>query len=117
MLWEQTWPPLAGSASSGSQQHLFDHLVSAGQNCQSLLTGTPEVTVLDGPPGVSASVTEAMVLPRLQQCARPVKGAKLRLIADKIEDQSYSIATLRIKYKTKDGERARSLTFSLSLFP
>lgn len=87
------------------------------QNCQSLLTGTPEVTVLDGPPGVSASVTEAMVLPRLQQCARPVKGAKLRLIADKIEDQSYSITTLRIKYKTKDGERARSLTFSLSLFP
>jgi hypothetical protein len=86
-------------------------------NCQSQLTGTPEVTVLDGPPGVSASVTEAMVLPRFQQCAKPVKGAKLKLSADKIEDQSFSMATLRIKYKTKDGERERSLTFSLSLFP
>jgi hypothetical protein len=86
-------------------------------NCQSLLTGTPEVTILDGPPGVSASVTEAMVLPRFQQCAKAVKGAKLKLSADKIEDQSYSIATLRVKYKTKDGERERSLTFSLALFP
>ena len=86
-------------------------------NCQSQLTGTPEVTVLDGPPGVSASVTEAMVLPRFQQCAKPVKGAKLRLSADKIEDQSYSMMTLRIKYRTKDGERAKSLTFSLALFP
>ena len=86
-------------------------------NCQSQLKGTPEVTVLDGPPGVSASVTEAMVVPRFQQCARPVKGAKLRLSADKIEDQSYSMATLRIKYKTKDGEREKSMTFSLALFP
>lgn len=86
-------------------------------NCQSQLMATPEVTILDGPPGVTASVTEAMVLPRFQQCAKPVKGAKLRLNADKIEDQSYSIATLRIKYKTKDGEREKSMTFSLSLFP
>jgi hypothetical protein len=86
-------------------------------NCQSQLTSAPEVTVLDGPPGVSVSVTEAMVLPRFQQCAKPVKGAKLRLSADKIEDQSYSIATIRIKYKTKDGERDKSMTFSLSLFP
>jgi hypothetical protein len=86
-------------------------------NCRSQLTSPPEVTVLDGPPGVTASVTEAMVLPRFQQCAKPVKGAKLKLSADKIEDQSYSMMTLRIKYKTKDGERARSMTFSLALFP
>jgi hypothetical protein len=86
-------------------------------NCQSLLTGLPEVTVLDGPPGVTASITEAMVTPRFQQCAKPVKGAKLKLNADKIEDQSYSIMTLRIKYKTKDGERERSTTFTIALFP
>jgi hypothetical protein len=86
-------------------------------NCRSQLTSPPEVTIMDGPPGVTASVTEAMVLPRFQQCAKPVKGAKLRLIADKIEDQSYSMMTLRIKYKTKDGERERSTTFSLALFP
>jgi hypothetical protein len=86
-------------------------------NCRSQLTSPPEVTVLDGPPGATASVTEAMVLPRFQQCSKPVKGAKLRLSADKIEDQSYSMMTLRIKYKTKDGEREKSMTFSLALFP
>jgi hypothetical protein len=86
-------------------------------NCQSLLTSPPEVTVLDGPPGVTAVTTEAMVTPRFQQCSKPVKGAKLKLNADKVEDQSYSMMTLRIKYQTKDGERERSLTFNLALFP
>jgi hypothetical protein len=86
-------------------------------NCHSQLTSAPEVTVMDGPPGVTASATEAMVLPRFQQCAKPVKGAKLRLSADKVEDESHSLMTLRIKYKTKDGEREKSVTFSLSLFP
>lgn len=86
-------------------------------NCQSQLKSAPEVTVLDGPPGVTASVSEAMVTPRAQQCAKPVKGAKLKLTADKIEDQSNSQMTLRIKYATKDGEREQSLTFNLTLFP
>jgi hypothetical protein len=86
-------------------------------NCRSQLTGTPEVTVMDGPPGVTASVTEAMVLPRYQQCAKPVKGAKLKLSADKVEDESHSLMTLRIKYKTKDGDREKSMTLTLALFP
>ena len=86
-------------------------------NCRSLLTSPPEVRVLDGPPGVSVSVTEAMVLPRAQNCSKPVKGAKVKLSADKIEEQSYSQMTLRIKYKTKDGETERSTTFNLALFP
>jgi hypothetical protein len=86
-------------------------------NCRSLLTAPPEVTVMDGPPGVTAFVTEDMTLPRFQQCSQPVKGAKLRLSAGKVEDQSYSMMTLRVKYKTKDGDRERSLTFSLALFP
>jgi hypothetical protein len=86
-------------------------------NCQSQLKSTPEVTVMDGPPGVTVSVSEAMVTPRSQQCAKPVKGAKLKLTADKIEDQSYSQMTLRIKYATKDGQRDQSLTFNLTLFP
>jgi hypothetical protein len=86
-------------------------------NCRSLLTGIPEVTILEGPPGVTASVTDAMVLPRFQQCSAPVKGGKLTLTANKIEDQSHSMMTLRIKYKTKDGDREQSLTFNLALFP
>src|ERR1700722_19611497 len=48
-------------------------------NCKSLLTSTPEVEILDGPPGVTASVREEMVSARQQKCASPVKGGKLFL--------------------------------------
>jgi hypothetical protein len=86
-------------------------------NCASILLSTPEVTVMDGPPGVTASVTEAMVSARYQGCPNPVKGGKLRLSAGKIEDYSQSIMTLRIKYKTKDGDREESASINLTLFP
>jgi hypothetical protein len=86
-------------------------------NCQSQLQGPPEVTILDGPPGVTASITEAMVVPRFQQCARAVKGAKLTLSAQQIEEPSNSLMTLRVRYKTKDGARDKSMSFLISLFP
>jgi hypothetical protein len=86
-------------------------------NCRSLLTTTPEVTILDGPPGVSATVTEAMVTPRFQQCPKPVAGGKLKVTAGTIEDQSNSIMTIRIRYKTRDGIRDKSMTFTVALFP
>jgi hypothetical protein len=113
----QSWQMNAQSYAlkSGESVELMDlYWVT---NCQSLLTSPPEVTVLDGPPGVTAVATEAMVTPRFQQCAKPVKGAKLKLNADKIEDLSNTMMTLRVKYQTKDGERDRSLTLSLALFP
>jgi hypothetical protein len=40
-------------------------------NCQSQLISPPEVTVLDGPPGVTASTTEAMVTPRRRERKQP----------------------------------------------
>lgn len=86
-------------------------------NCRSLLLSLPEVTILDGPPGVTAAITEAMVVPRFQQCPKPVRGGKLRLTADKIDDASNTIVTIRVRYKTKDGVRDRSMTFPLALFP
>lgn len=86
-------------------------------NCHSLLTGSPEVTIMEGPPGVTAVVDEANVIPRTQKCARPVKGGKLMLKADHIDEQSESDMTLRIKYPTKDGDRYSSLDLTLSLFP
>ena len=86
-------------------------------NCKSLLTSTPEVTILDGPPGVTATITEAMVLPRIQQCPRPVSGGKLSVTAGTIDDQSNSLMTVRIRYKTRDGIRDKSITFTIALFP
>jgi hypothetical protein len=86
-------------------------------NCKSQLKSAPEVTILDGPPGVTASVIEAQVVPRMQQCSKPVLGGKLRLTAGTIEDQSSTVMTLRVRFKTKDGDRDRSIPIILSLFP
>ena len=86
-------------------------------NCKSLLKSTPEVEILDGPPGVTASIKEDMILPRFQKCASPVKGAKLVLAANGIEDSSFSTLTLRVTYRTRDGDRKLSHIFNLSLLP
>jgi hypothetical protein len=86
-------------------------------NCRSLLTATPQVEILDGPPGVTASVKEDMVYARAQKCANPVKGGRLIVSANNIEDQSISTLTLRVTYKTRDGERKFSELLNLELFP
>lgn len=86
-------------------------------NCKSLLTAPPEVTIMDGPPGVTAAVEEAMVMPRLQQCSKPVKGGKLRLTAGTIDDQTNSLMTLRVRFKTRDGDRDQAITLKIVLFP
>jgi len=86
-------------------------------NCRSILTATPQVEILDGPPGITASVKEDMVLVRATSCAKPVKGGRLIVSADNIEDPSVSTVTLRVTYKTRDGERKLSYPFNLQLFP
>lgn len=86
-------------------------------NCHSQLLSPPEVTIMDGPPGVTASVTEAMVVPRFQQCAKPVKGGKLKITAQQVQEPSNSQMTLRLRYNTKDGVRDKSMSFTISLFP
>src|SRR5215831_2731666 len=52
-----------------------------GQNCKSLLKATPEVEILDGPPGVTATIREEMVVPRGLGCAQGVPGGKLVITA------------------------------------
>jgi hypothetical protein len=81
------------------------------------LNGTPTVEIVDGPPGVSVAVKDAMVVPRWLNCAKPVPGGKLMISAKDIEDASYTRLTIRVTFKTKDGERQRSEVYNLSLFP
>jgi hypothetical protein len=85
--------------------------------CNSMLIATPEVEVLDGPPGVTVTVKEAMVTPRYFNCAKPVKGGKVIIAANDIDHSSYTTFTIRFKFKTRDGERLRSRVYKLSLFP
>jgi len=115
--WAQSWQmnTQAYALKSGESTEIGDLYWVV--NCRSQLEAPIEVTVLDGPPGVTASTTEAMVVPRFQQCAKAVKGAKLTLSAQQIEEPSNSQMTLRIRYKTKDGVRDKSMSFMISLFP
>jgi hypothetical protein len=85
--------------------------------CRSILTSTPEAEILEGPSQVAVSVKQEMVLPRYQQCASRVPGGKLMITAKEIEDPSYSSLTIRVTYKTKDGERKLSQVFNLHLLP
>ena len=85
--------------------------------CKSMLVSTPEVEVLDGPPGVTVTIKEAMVTPRFFNCATPIKGGKVIITANDIEESSYSTLTIRYKLKTKEGERRFSQVYKISLFP
>jgi hypothetical protein len=119
---------LSLGATTASAQTIMTYALKSGEsveisslyyvsNCQSVVIAPIEVTMLDGPPGVTAAAQQAMVVPRNQQCARPVQGAKLIVTAGQIEDASRTLATLRIRYKTKDGVRDLSQSFYLQLFP
>jgi hypothetical protein len=85
--------------------------------CRSILTSTPEAEVLEGPSQVAVSVKQEMVLPRAQQCASRVPGGRLMITAKEIEDPSYTSLTVRITFKTKDGERKYSQVYNLHLLP
>jgi len=86
-------------------------------NCVSLLKSPPEVEIHDGPRGVTASVKEANVLPRAQNCGKPVRGGTLVVAAKEIEDTSFTKLTLRVTFRTRDGDRQQTLVYNLSLFP
>src|SRR5262245_32787368 len=74
-------------------------------NCRSLLKGVPRAEIIDGPPGISINVQEAQVTPRWNACPKTVPGGKLLLSAKDVQDLSYSSVTIRVTFKTKDGDR------------
>ena len=86
-------------------------------NCRSLLKSTPQVEVLEGPPGVNVTIKEGMVLPRWNSCSNRVPGGTLVITAKEIEDPSYSAMTIRVTFKTKNGERKVSQVYNVSLIP
>jgi hypothetical protein len=86
-------------------------------HCQSRLKSAPTAEVLEGPPEITVSVKKAMVVPREQNCSRPIEGAKLYVAASEITDYGAFELTIRITFDTKDGERRVSETYNVSLFP
>ena len=95
----------------------FGNVYLISTDCRSLLTGTPEVEVMEGPPGVTVAIQQAMVVPRGHSCARPVSGGKMIITAKDIEDYSNSSMTLRIKYKNSRRRSAAKPAHQRHAFP
>ena len=123
---------LGSAISSGAQTIYFSVLNVALKNgesiqlgevfyisteCRSLLTGTPEVEIMDGPPGVAVTIKKAMVVPRSVGCAKEIPGGKIMISANDIEDYSHTRMVVRIKYPTKSGDILRSRHINVTLFP
>ncbi len=90
--------------------------VYGAHNCQSTLTETPEVEVLQGPPEVKLSVKEDMVTPK--NCKNKIKGGFVVASIAKIDKPVEGKLTFRVKYKAKDGQtRQTSHVYSVTLFP
>jgi hypothetical protein len=86
-------------------------------DCKSLLIGTPEVEIMEGPPGVSVAIKPAKVVPRAFSCANAIPGGKMIITANAIEEHSRSTMVLRITFKTRNGVRQRSHHIRVALFP
>jgi hypothetical protein len=87
------------------------------KSCKSMLTSTPEVEVLEGPPGITAVVKPTSLVPRSHGCVNTVKGGKLIVTAKDVEDHGMGLMVLRVNYKSKNGNRQQSITVRLALVP
>lgn len=83
--------------------------------CKSVMKSIPEVEVLDGPPGVTAVVTQKMVLPRNAGCAKRISGGLLSVKAGEITEDSTTDMKLRVRYNLLDGRRDRGMTIRVIL--
>lgn len=101
---------------SGESTEIGD-VYAIASNCKSLLKGTPDVEIMDGPPGVTAAINAAKIVPRYSGCANPVSGGKLVVTAKDIQEYSYTRMVLRIHYKTLNGDRQRSQNINITLYP
>jgi hypothetical protein len=81
------------------------------------MLGLPEIEILDGPPELTLSIREEMVLPRRQSCANRVPGGTVVATAHAVQSASQTKLTYRLNYKTKDGPRQTAHVYNVSLFP
>jgi hypothetical protein len=86
-------------------------------NCASIVVGSPEIEILEGPAELTLAIKEGMVLPRRQNCAKPVRGGTVVATAKEVKEPTQARLTYRIKFKTKAGDRQESHVYNVSLFP
>jgi hypothetical protein len=86
-------------------------------NCKSITTGTPEVEILEGPPEITLTIKEGMVVPRTQGCTNKVHGGTIVASAKDVKQSKSARLVYRVKYKTKDGDRQVANAYYVELFP
>lgn len=87
----------------------------AVQHCRSILIGVPVLDVLQGPKELTVTFKEGAKLPT--KCTKPVPGGTVIATAKEIKKPQEAKLTIRLKYKTRIGERQTSNSYIVSLFP
>ncbi len=87
------------------------------KNCQSILSETPSVEVLETPPEIKVAVREEMVMPRRTKCKDKIKGGVIVITANDIKARTEGKLTFRVKYKGKEGDKQSAFTYNVTLFP
>jgi hypothetical protein len=85
------------------------------QHCRSILIGSPVLDVLQGPQELTVTFKEGTKLPT--KCTKPVPGGTVVATAKEIKTPKEAKLTIRLKFKTKIGERQTSNSYIVSLFP
>ena len=81
------------------------------------MIGMPVLDVLEGPPELTVTLKEGMILPHAQKCTRQVPGGTVVATAKEVKEPKDARLTIRLKFKTKIGERQSSNVYIVSLFP
>jgi hypothetical protein len=78
------------------------------------VTPSSNLMVAIAPVSALASATWTAFTPHTRDSVRLTIGA---VTAKDVEDASFTRLTVRITYKTRDGDRQQTLVYNLSLFP
>jgi hypothetical protein len=87
--------------------------------CRNNLKGRPTAEILVGPPQLSLSLQDAMVVPRRSDmnCTEKVPGAILSLTANNLTEPFTGILVVRWRYERHTGTWHGSRTFTLEMVP
>lgn len=85
------------------------------QHCRSLMIGTPVVDVLEGPQELTVSLKEGEKVP--SKCTNRVPGGTVIATAKDVKATKEAKLTIRLRFKTRVGERQSVSSFFVSLFP
>ena len=85
------------------------------QNCRSILIGTPVLDVLEGGEDLTVAFKEGAKVPT--KCTLPVPGGTVIATAKDVKAAKEAKLTIRLKFKTKIGDRQTSNSYVVSLFP